>query len=51
MKPIPYLLILLSLFLTFSCEDDTDTDNTSTIDTLYIYSDTTIYIDDVDDMM
>ena len=27
MKPIPYLLILLSLFLTFSCEDDTPTND------------------------
>ena len=38
------LFIIPVLFLFVGCEDDTDTDNTSTIDTLYIYSDTTIYI-------
>ena len=40
------LFILPVLFLFVGCEDDTDTDNTSTIDTLYIFHDTTITVID-----
>ena len=40
------LFIIPVLFLFVGCEDDTDTDNTSTIDTLYIFHDTTITVID-----
>jgi len=54
MKPIPYLLILLSLFLTFSCEDDTptndDVDDMMSLDWILLKKgvDTQFYVESCD---